>query len=286
MILRYTQEEAVEAEGGGGPVTMPVHVYPCKTLPIIKSHLHPKFAIVNAGEKMYKLLGTNLEDAKRVLLDFPILKVVMDVYTAWTRVSEEDLSNKSFNDPPVSPLDLIGGDSPSDDNNDDDNNNSSDYDNRTAPYRPRPPNRKTQNSVQGSYQTPPYRVYYSRNTQNSLQGSNRTPPYRPHPPNRKTQNSPQGSYHTPPCRAYYSRKMYWKTQNSLPGSPVRKRRCIESAPQASGSKRKVLSEFSLFKHHQQIGARHWTGNRICKWDRKNWRLVAKNQSKKVCDLST
>jgi hypothetical protein len=67
----FARREAAEVEGGREPVTL--HVYPFKTLPIIKSHLYPKFAIVNAGEKMHKLGGTNVEDFTRVLLDFPIL---------------------------------------------------------------------------------------------------------------------------------------------------------------------------------------------------------------------
>jgi hypothetical protein len=72
---------------------------------------------------------------------------------------------------------------------------------------------------------------------------NRTLSYRPYPRNRKT-------------------------QNSLQGSPVRKRKRIEP-PQASGLKRRVLSELSLFKHDQQIRTRFWTGNRIRKWDQEN-----------------
>jgi hypothetical protein len=172
----------------------------------MKSHIHPKFVIVNAGGKLQKLCG---EDLMKVLLDFPILRVVMEVYTAWVRPA--NLKDKSFNVAPVPLLNLIGGDSTGDDDNDD--YNDSDYDNRTTPYRLYPQNRKTQNSLQGS--------------------------------------------------------------------PVRKRKCIEP-PQASGSERKVLSELSLFKHDQQSGARLWTGNRICKWDQENRGLVANNRTKKVC----
>lgn len=175
------------------------HDYPFKTLPIIKSHLHPKFAIVNAAEKMQEL-AKNENDFRRVLLDFPILRVVMDVYTAWVRFPA-DLNDKSFNVPPVPLVDLIGGDSGSN-GGDNDSDSDSDYDDRTVPYRPHPRNRKT-------------------------------------------------------------------PQNSLGGSPVRKRKRTEAAPRASRTKRKVLSELSLWKHDHQTGDRLWTGNRIRKWDQEN-----------------
>jgi hypothetical protein len=190
-----TRQDSVQTEGEKN--WPPSHHYPFKTLPIIKSHLHPKFAIVNAGRKIQKLGTTMVKDFRRVLLDFPILRVVMDVYTAWVRPA--DLNDKSFNVLPVHPLELIGGDSGSDDG---DNYDDSDYDNRTISCRPHPRNRTT-------------------------------------------------------------------PQNSLQGSPVRKRKRTEPAPRASGSKRKVLSELSLSKHDHQIGARPWTGNLIRKWDQES-----------------
>jgi len=148
------------------------HHYPFKTLPIIKSHLHPKFAIVNAGQKIQKLGTTNGKIFGRVVTDYPILGDVMRVYTAWLRPA--DLDDKSFHVPPVPPLDLIGGDGGGDDGDDGDDDDDSDYDNRTIPCRPHPRNRIT-------------------------------------------------------------------PKNSLQGSPVRKRKRTEPAPQASGSKRKVTS---------------------------------------------
>ena len=184
----------------GQKKTFTTHYYPFETLPIIKSHLHPKFAIVNAGQKIQKLGTTNGKIFGRVVTDYPILGDLMRVYMAWLQPA--DLDDKSFNVPFVPPLELIGGNSRSDDGHND-NDDDSDYDNRTIPCRPRPRNRMT-------------------------------------------------------------------PQHSLQGSPVRKQKCREPAPRASGSKRKVLSELSLSKLHHQIGARPWTGHLIREWDQENW----------------
>ena len=81
-------------ETEGSPGLTATHKYPFKTFPIIKSHLHPKFAIVNAGEKLLKLGDT---DGPKIFLDFPGLQAVIHIYVAWTRPA--NLSDKSFNVP-------------------------------------------------------------------------------------------------------------------------------------------------------------------------------------------
>ena len=169
------------------------HHYPFKTLPTIKSHLHPKFAIVNAGAKMQELSDKNYDDFARVLRDFPCLRLVMDLLTAWKRSPR--FSDTTFDVPfDISEDDGGGG-----------NDNESDYDNQTVHWRDH---------------------------------------------GRKV-GTPQGS-----CQ----------------GSPVRKRKRGNPAPRASGSKRKVLSELSLYKHNQQKGAGLWTDNRIRKWAEKSCSL--------------
>ncbi len=138
-----TRQDDPQTTGQKKSVT--THHYPFKTLPIIKSHLHPKFAIVNAGQKIQKLGTTNGKNYLRMITDYPILGDVMRVYTAWLLAA--DLDDKNFNVPPIPLLDL-GGDSGVDDG---DNDDDSDYDNRTIPCRPRPRNRITpKNSLQGS----------------------------------------------------------------------------------------------------------------------------------------
>jgi hypothetical protein len=124
-------EPFIHIDSVGTPFKTTMHAYLFKTLPIIKSHLHTKFAIVNPGEKMLKLFATNVADAKRVFLNFPILRTVVKV---WIRGMDLiHFNDQSFNVLLVLPL-KHGGDSPSDDNNNDDND--SDYDNQTIPCPP------------------------------------------------------------------------------------------------------------------------------------------------------
>ncbi|GJJ11573.1 hypothetical protein Clacol_005808 [Clathrus columnatus] len=66
------------------------HVYPFDTLPILKSHLSPKFVILEAGRKL-SLLNTasNLEITTR----YPILLKVTQIVQAWTSPRPSDAMN-------------------------------------------------------------------------------------------------------------------------------------------------------------------------------------------------
>ncbi|EKM76574.1 hypothetical protein AGABI1DRAFT_131129 [Agaricus bisporus var. burnettii JB137-S8] len=57
------------------------HVYPFDELPEIRSHIHPKFAIVELGRKLSELCADTLIS----LFDsFPVLSSVLAIFVAWT----------------------------------------------------------------------------------------------------------------------------------------------------------------------------------------------------------
>ena len=60
--------------------------YPFDTLPLLESHLHPKFVIFDAGQKISNLAKDSVEFEK-FCHDFPALQIssILDLYTSWTR---------------------------------------------------------------------------------------------------------------------------------------------------------------------------------------------------------
>lgn len=58
------------------------HVYPFNTLPLLMSHLHPKYAIFEAGRKLANLSTTC---AQQLVRDYPSLGLAMTLHDAWTR---------------------------------------------------------------------------------------------------------------------------------------------------------------------------------------------------------
>jgi hypothetical protein len=76
-----------------------VHNYPYDTLPRLKSHLHPKFVIFNAGKKLERMLTcpTNL-----IMLfhDYPALRKIQALYDAWIApIPGNSINCTSYNDP-------------------------------------------------------------------------------------------------------------------------------------------------------------------------------------------
>jgi hypothetical protein len=61
------------------------HKHPFDTLPYLKSHIRPQFAIFNAGLKL--TVSTRL---KSLIINSPDLDFVMDLYEAWTRAPHEE----------------------------------------------------------------------------------------------------------------------------------------------------------------------------------------------------
>jgi len=59
-----------------------LHLSPFQTLPLLKSHLHPKFAIVEAGRKLTTEASGYLFQLTR---NYPSLSYVVILYYAWLR---------------------------------------------------------------------------------------------------------------------------------------------------------------------------------------------------------
>ena len=105
------------------PTHYSIHLYPFKTLPLLKSHIHPKFTIFDAGSKLSVL---KIDLIKKLINAFPSLATIMDLYAAWTRFLPKDLyeEDPSYN--------ISDDNSNSDNYNDNNDNNDEDYDNRTS----------------------------------------------------------------------------------------------------------------------------------------------------------
>jgi len=75
------------------------HSYPYSSLPLLESHLHPKFAIYDAGMKLKNLLF-NREYLIEALANYPSLSKIQDLYRGWNQIppihAQED---KTYVDP-------------------------------------------------------------------------------------------------------------------------------------------------------------------------------------------
>ena len=73
--------------------------YPYHTLPRLKSQLHPKFAIFNAGIKLAELRG-NLDKLGKIFEECPSLVKVEKLYNAWIqKIPDDALNDRSYVDP-------------------------------------------------------------------------------------------------------------------------------------------------------------------------------------------
>ena len=107
MFLGQEEEQIVitcqnvAAAGNESNVDVSIHTYPYHTIPLLKSHLHPKFVIFNGG---CKLTGLEAHGAgalyTRIINEFPSLEKVMSVYDSWrAKVPEVVLKDETYVDP-------------------------------------------------------------------------------------------------------------------------------------------------------------------------------------------
>jgi hypothetical protein len=93
-----------------------IHEYPFDKIPLLKSHLQPKFVIYNAGKKLAGLKNALL---KKVIKDYPSTASMLSLYEAWMREPADDREeDPSYNLPDVNE---------DDDEDDDDNEDIPDY---------------------------------------------------------------------------------------------------------------------------------------------------------------
>lgn len=101
------------------------HTYPFTTLPLMTSHLHPKFAILEAGRKLETLETNNVAE---LIGSYPSLGDVVVLYGAWTRaVPGNAMADRTYNNP-----DENDSSDHDDDRREEDSSNDEDYkDNRS-----------------------------------------------------------------------------------------------------------------------------------------------------------
>ena len=96
-------------------------------LPLLESHVHPKFVIYNAGTKLAGLLQ---ECYAKLVEDFPSLASVYTLCNAWMQLpKQEELDNTSFK--VLKPND----DNDNDDDDDDDDDDDGEYTNQTLSWQ-------------------------------------------------------------------------------------------------------------------------------------------------------
>lgn len=99
-----------------------VYTYPFDGFPLLKSHLHPRFAIFEAGRRLESLQPN---DYQRLLVDFPSLALIGNVYEAWSRKPPEEWKkDESYN--------VQDGDDDDDDDDEHDGDGDPDYDDQTS----------------------------------------------------------------------------------------------------------------------------------------------------------
>jgi hypothetical protein len=117
-------DEEVQFLRGIGDAAV-IHRYPYSSLPLLECHVHPKFAIFDAGRKLKKMLfGDHLvKDAlRRALEDYPSLLKIQRLYRAWIQDPPSiALEDKTY----VNPEFILVY---SEDGSGDDHSNDSDYD--------------------------------------------------------------------------------------------------------------------------------------------------------------
>ena len=88
MHLKGLENERIQRRNNlstdGTPATWTDHYYPFDTLPLLESHLHPKFAIFDAGRKI-NLLQLKVQKVVNESAISDRLSFVLRLYEAWMR---------------------------------------------------------------------------------------------------------------------------------------------------------------------------------------------------------
>lgn len=139
-ITRYLRVPTAE-DPSLRPEDVVNHFFPFDSIPLLKSHIHPKFAIFELGRQVSHL---PLDVYRSLLTTTPILSSVLDIYYAWTRTPPARfLEDTEFNPPPGSSDaedsedDESGGDD--DDPNDEDRSKASTIQRRNGKHKRKPP---------------------------------------------------------------------------------------------------------------------------------------------------
>jgi hypothetical protein len=86
--VEITRQRVVREIGDDASDVTTLHGYPYKTLPNLESHLHPKFAIFDAGRKLKNLTQQSdkpLPEIRDLLINYPALYMIQNLYNAWVQ---------------------------------------------------------------------------------------------------------------------------------------------------------------------------------------------------------
>jgi hypothetical protein len=99
-ILITRQDDVIDDAAGEDASNLVINLkYPYRTLPRLKSHLRPEFAIFNAGIKLATLRG-DLDQLGKIFEEYPSLVKVEKLYNAWIQKLPNDaLNDRSYVDP-------------------------------------------------------------------------------------------------------------------------------------------------------------------------------------------
>ena len=211
------------------------HVYPYSTLPDLKSHLHPKFAIFDAGKKLDKLYKQDSRSNPvygKFLEDYPNAQKTLQLYLAWIGpLPENALEDKTYYD--LEEFDLINGPELQNIHDDlkfqDNDDNDSDYEEGRS---------KRTRTVAWRGGVGPFIV---RRTQNAESEQARI---RPRTRSMAGNGKGQGGEISPQK------------------APVKKRKVLSASFTRN---QHLLSEATLSRINQQRGEAAWTAERIRQW---------------------
>ncbi|GJJ05925.1 hypothetical protein Clacol_000112 [Clathrus columnatus] len=80
-IAIHRQNRVPDANARPASTDFTTHIYPYGNMPLLQSHIHPKFVILEAGRK----ITANLAAVTNSLNTYPILWRLVEIYGAWTR---------------------------------------------------------------------------------------------------------------------------------------------------------------------------------------------------------
>jgi hypothetical protein len=224
----------IPLEDDDGGILLP---YPYDKLPCLTSHIHPKFAIFDAGEKLEALgeLSSSQQELREVLSGNPGLEKIRILYSAWIRTPPKDSVNDiSYNDP-----NFVLAYEPEDDGDDSDDPEDGDYTNRTKIGR-----------GNGTYLRPRTRSVAAAERDDGGDYDNRT--------NRTKIGRGNGTFPRPRTRSVVAAERSRK-------APVAVKR--QKVLSGSSNHNQRLSKATLTRFNQQFGEAVWTGDRIRGWSK-------------------
>jgi hypothetical protein len=90
-----TRQHAVTPEATPPLANFTLYAYPFQDFPLLESHLHPRFVLLDTGRKLKELTH---QARTRLCTQYDILNNVLHIYDAWSRdPPERFLSDREFN---------------------------------------------------------------------------------------------------------------------------------------------------------------------------------------------